>query len=249
MVTFLTFLRDYEMVGYYVLGLIALWYLSRFLVAQVRLAKTNFGLERELYQGQRNGAAGRFVLSVLAGAGIYLAVQYGLPEAQRAERIRIEANAVNLPTLTLTPTPYAFHGVDISGCSNPRATILQPKPGDTVSGKTTILIVADIPNFAYFIIELGTPEEPDVWVTLFSENLTGDQTAAAGGPSASTQAGPIPSPEIFQPATAEDPFSWTWDSSTVLPAVYHLRLTVMAANQKFPPPCVVPIQVLAPSPG
>lgn len=249
MVTFLKFLQDYEMVWYYVLGLVALWYLSRFLVTQVRLAKTNFGLERELFQGQRNGAAGRLVLVVLAGSGIFLAVRYGLPEAQRAEQIRMEADMVNLPTITLTPTPFELFGVDVSGCSNPNATILQPKPGDTVSGKTSILIVADIPNFAYFIIELGTPDEPDVWVTLFSENLVGNQPATAGGPSASTPAGPVPSPESFQPATAEEPFSWTWDSSTVLPAVYHLRLTVMAADQKYPPPCVVPIQVLAPSPG
>ena len=231
------------MVWYYVLGLLALWYLSRLLVTQVRLAKTNFGLERELFQGQRNGAAGRLALAILAGTGIYLAVRYGLPEAQRAEQIRREANLVNLPTITLTPTPFELFGVDVSGCSNPNATILQPKPGDTVSGKTAILIVADIPNFAYFIIELGTPEEPDAWVTLYSENLVENQPAAAEGSSAST---PAPLPEIFQPATAEEPFSWTWDSSTVLPSVYHLRLTVMAANQKHPPPCVVPIQVLAP---
>jgi hypothetical protein len=46
MLAFLLFLRDYEMVWFYVLGLAALWYLYRFLAAQVRLIRTNFGLER-----------------------------------------------------------------------------------------------------------------------------------------------------------------------------------------------------------
>ncbi len=82
----------------------------------------------------------------------------------------------------------------------------------------TLRIVADIANFAFYKIELGTPNEPDLWVTLYNNN---------------------------EPAPEEEPFSWTWDSATVIPGVYHLRLTVMKADLKFPPPCVVPVQVLS----
>ncbi len=221
MVTFLTFLQDYEMVAFYLLGLIGLRYLYLFIVAQFRLSKAKFGLEQELFQGQRNGAVGKFLLTVLAGIGIYLAVQYGLPEAQRVERIRAIANAVNLPTITPSPTPLELFGVDVSGCQNPKATILSPQPGAAVKGKVTIQIVASIPDFAFYKIELGIPDEPDAWVTLFNEN---------------------------QSATSEEPFSWTWDSSTVSPGVYHLRLTVMAADLTYPPQCLVPIQVLATEP-
>jgi hypothetical protein len=245
MLTFLLFLRDYEMVWFYVLGLAALWYLYRFLAAQVRLIRTNFGLERELFAGRRNGAAGRLILVGLAGAGIFLAVNYGLPEAERAERLRRDTGAVDLPTITPTSTPFELFGVDVSGCANPKATILQPKPGDAVTGKTDILIVADIPDFAFFLLELGRPDEPDNWVTLFSENLVENQPATVEGSSST----PAAVPGLFLPATAEEPFSWTWNSSTVTPGVYHLRLTVMAVNQKYPPPCVVPIQVLAQPPG
>ena len=219
MVTFLTFLRDYEMVWYYLMGLLALWYLYHFLAAQVRLAKANFGLERELLQGQRNAAAGKFLLAILLAVGLYLAVQYGLPEAQRVERIRNEASAVTLPTITPSPTPMELFGVDVSGCNNPNAKILQPRPGEAVKGKVTIQIIAEIPNFAFYKIELGRPDEPDVWITLFNNN---------------------------EAATEEQPFSWSWDSATISPGVYHLRMTVFAADETFPPPCVVPIQVLAP---
>ncbi len=85
----------------------------------------------------------------------------------------------------------------------------------------TLRIVADITNFAFYKIELGTPDEPDLWIPIFSNN---------------------------EPAPEEEPFSWTWDSATVVPGVYHLRLTVMRADLTFPSPCVVPIQVLSTEP-
>jgi hypothetical protein len=239
MLAFLEFLQDYEMVCYYLLGLAALWYLFRFVSAQVRLINAKFGLEREILQSQRNGAAGRLLLLALGAAAVFLSIRYGLPEAQKAEALRNNAGAASLPTATPTPTPFILFNVDVSGCVNPKATILRPKPADTVTGDTEVRIVADIPDFAYFVLELGRPDEPDVWVILFTGNLVDD----------SSQGTPSATEGLHLPATAEEPFSWIWDSSTVLPGVYHLRLTVVAADQDFPPPCVIPIQVLAPPLG
>ncbi|MGB7538680.1 MAG: hypothetical protein WBM17_09090 [Anaerolineales bacterium] len=221
MVAFLTFLQDYEMVVYYVAGLLALRYIYLFAAAQVRIPTTAFGLERELFVGRRNGAIGTFALIIGLAVGVHLAVRYGLPEAQRVEQIRINANAINLPTITPTPTPLVLFGVDVSGCNNPKARILEPRPGEAVRGKVTLRIVAEISNFAFYKIELGTPDEPDLWVTLFNNN---------------------------EPAPEKEPFSWTWDSATVVPGVYHLRLTVLEADLTFPPPCVVPVQVLSAGP-
>jgi hypothetical protein len=217
MVAFLTFLQDYEMVLNYLLGLVALWYAYHFLAAQVRLAKSKFGLERELFQDQRNAALGRLALILLAAAGIYAAVKYGLPEAQRVERLRAEAVAVNLPTITPTPTPLELFGIDVSGCNNPQARIVRPSPGEAVKGKVEILIVADIANFAFYKLELYRSDEPEALIPLFSDDVA---------------------------ATEEEPHSWTWDSSTVTPGVYHLQLTVLDAELNFPKPCVVPLQVL-----
>jgi hypothetical protein len=221
MVTFLTFLQDYEMVWYYLMGLIALWYAYRFLAAQVRLAKSKFGLERELFQGQRNAAFGRLALVLLAAGGMYAAVRYGLPEAQRIERLRAKAGAVNLPTITPTPTPLELFGIDVSGCNNPQARIVSPRPGEAVKGKVEIVIVADIENFAFYRLELYRSDEPDALVTLFNDDVA---------------------------AAEAEPYSWTWDSSTVTPGVYHLQLTVLDAELDFPKPCVVPIQVLEEGP-
>jgi hypothetical protein len=219
MVAFLTFLREYEMVAYYLLGLIALRYLLLFVSAQVRLSKSSFGLEQELFQGRRNGAAGKFLLVVGAAVGIHLAVQYGLPEARRFEQLQLAENAQALPTITPTPTPYELFGVDVSGCGNQQARLLAPQPGEAVQGKVPVRIVANIANFAYYTIELGRPDEPDVWVPLFNNN---------------------------EAATEDEPYVWEWNSATVTPGVYHLRLTVYAADLTAEVPCIVPIQVLAP---
>ncbi len=107
-VAFLTFLQAYEMVVYYLAALVGLYNLYRFIAAQVRLSKTAFGLESELLIGRRNGAALALLLIFALAAGIYLAVRYGLPEAQRVEQVRINANAVNLPTITPNSDPVDF---------------------------------------------------------------------------------------------------------------------------------------------
>jgi|WetSurMetagenome_2_1015567.scaffolds.fasta_scaffold41373_2 hypothetical protein len=222
MVTLLTFLQDYEMVTYYLAVMVSLWHAYHFVAAQVRLSKSPFGLERELNQGRRNRAAATILLVGAAVAGIHFAVRYGLPEAQRVERLRINANAVDLPTITPSPTPLVLFGVDVSGCDkriNPQARLLEPKPGQAVKGKVTVRIVADISNFTFYTLELGSPDEPDLWVPLYSNN---------------------------EAAPEDEPFEWVWDSARFLPGVYHLRLTVMKADLTFPQPCVVPLQVLAP---
>jgi len=221
MMTFLKFLRDYEFAFYYLLGLISLRFIYLLITAQIQLSKTIFGLERQLFLGRRTGALGRLALEAVIVGAIYAAVHIALPQAQSAEQIRQAAIAAHQPTPTLTATPMEQFGVDISGCTNTEATIVQPKPGDAVKGKISIQITADITNFAFYKIELSRADEPDVWSTLYNDNNA---------------------------ATAAEPFSWTWDSATVPPGVYHLRLTVMAADLTFPTPCVVPIQVLSPSP-
>jgi hypothetical protein len=221
MLTFLTFLRDYEIAGYYLLGLISLRYIYLFIAAQIRLSKTIFGLERQLFLGRRTGALGRLALIAVIAGAVYAAVHIGLPQAQSAEQTRLAAIAAHQPAATLTPTPMEQFGVDVSGCTNAQATIQLPKPGDAVKGKVPIRITADIPNFAFYKIELGRPDEQDVWTTLFNDNNA---------------------------ATVAEPYTWTWDSTTVPPGVYHLRLTVLAADLTFPTPCIVPVQVLAPGP-
>jgi hypothetical protein len=141
-----------------------------------------------------------------------------LPETIRQEEVRA-AGETTQPTAVPSPTPYVLFGVDISGCANPKATILKPKPGDTVQGPVEIQLTASESQFAFYQIELGSPDSGDVWMTLFTSN-----TAITDG------------------------IGTTWDSSTMPPGVYHLRLVVMLRDGTSPRPCLVPIQILSPSP-
>jgi hypothetical protein len=221
MIAFLTFLHDYEIVFYYLLGLISLRFIYQLIAAQIQLSKTIFGLEHQLFLGRRTGALGRLALVAVIVGAIYSSVHAVLPQAQSAEQTRLAVISAHQPTPTLTPTPMQEFGVDVSGCTNTKAAILAPKPGDAVKGKIIIRLTADIPNFAFYKLELSRADEPDVWSTLYNDNTS---------------------------APEAQPASWTWDSATVPPGVYHLRLTVVAADLTYPTPCIVPIQVLSTTP-
>jgi hypothetical protein len=133
----------------------------------------------------------------------------------RKEQLGVGGDA-SQPTAVPTPTPYVLFGVDVSGCANPKATILEPKPGDTVQGPVEIQLTANVSQFAFYRIELGSPDSADVWMTLKTNN---------------------------KPIT--DAVGYTWDSSTMPPGVYHLRLVVVLRDGTSPRPCLVPIQVLS----
>lgn len=120
--------------------------------------------------------------------------------------------------VTPSPTPLILYGVDLSGCTNLHATIKSPTPGQTVQGNVEIRGSADIADFAFWKYELGNPQAADVWVTLKASN-----------------------------ARVTDGVLGPWDSTTVPPGVYQLRLTVTDSKGNSPKPCVVPIQVLSPS--
>jgi hypothetical protein len=216
MVAFLTFLRDFQYVGYFILAAVALRYLYRAGLLQIQLQKTLFGLERTLLERQRNANLGILFLLFVAGGALFGGATLLLPIAERAGTVQAAGIDSAQPTGVPSPTPFIVGGVDIGGCANPQATILAPKPGGTVQGKVDVQIVADINGFAFYTIELGSPDTPDLWMTLFTGN------------------------------TVLNGKAFTWDSSTMPPGVYHLRLRVVAGTGDSPKPCIVPVQVLSP---
>jgi hypothetical protein len=218
MLPFLNLLKDGEYVVYFTLGVISLRFFYHAAEIQLRLRKSIFGLERQLLQGQRNGAVGVCMLLALTAATVYGGVHYLLPEILRKEQTA-GAGGAAVATPVPSPTPYLFGGVDISGCANPKATILEPKPGDTVRGPVDIRLTANMSQFAFYRIEVGSPDSADVWMTLNTDNQSRNNEVG-----------------------------YTWDSSTMPPGVYHLRLVVTLRDGTSPRPCVIPIQVLSTAP-
>jgi hypothetical protein len=123
------------------------------------------------------------------------------------------------PQPTPSPTAFVLFGVDLSGCANPRATLTSPTPGQAVQGDVQLRGSANIDQFAFYKYELSNPEVGDVWVTLAASN-----------------------------APVTNDVLGVWDSTTVPPGVYHLRLVVTDSRGNSPRACIVPIQVLASAP-
>lgn len=65
---------------------------------------------------------------------------------------------------TITPVPLAG-----GGCSNPDATITSPLPGAILGGEVEVLGTADVPNFAFYALEVSTLG--DNWLTVFTADV------------------------------------------------------------------------------
>ena len=128
----------------------------------------------------------------------------------------VRTTGSSAPQPAPSPTAFVLFGVDLSGCANPRATITLPTPGQAVQGEVELRGSANIDQFAFYKYELSNPEAGEVWVTLAASN---------------------------SPVT-EDVLGM-WDSTTVPPGVYHLRLIVTDSQGNSPRACIVPVQVLA----
>ena len=119
-----------------------------------------------------------------------------------------------LPTPTETPTPKAAVAPPPQ-CPNPAARLTAPGAGATVSGVVQFTGTANVENFQYYKLELGVGPSPTEWAFLFSR-----ETPVVDGPLGS------------------------WDSSTVSPGTYTIRLVVVDRTGNYPPPCQVTLQVV-----
>jgi hypothetical protein len=112
-----------------------------------------------------------------------------------------------IPTATpVPPTPI---------CPNPEVQITSPGMDAILNGPVQILGRANIPNFQYYKVEVGSGENPTSW-SIFSDI---HKSPIAGG------------------------LLDIWDPSGYPPGVYKLRLTVVDNTGNYPLPCEVRVIV------
>jgi hypothetical protein len=90
----------------------------------------------------------------------------------------LNAPALNLaaddgPTATPTPVPSAtpiLSGdrivVDSSGCGGPGLKITKPESGENIAGAYEIRGTANLPNFAFYKVEISNASTSGTWVTV-----------------------------------------------------------------------------------
>jgi hypothetical protein len=216
MLSALILLQQIEIIIYILLAVISVRYVVDWIRIHSRMRKSIFGLEKEIMLQRQASAATAILMILITASVVFLAINYALPEVRRVNAAQVAVAAAKI-TPTPSPTPWMVDNVDISGCTNLHATISNPRPGDTVEGKVEIRGTVDIDQFTFFKIELGKPDIPDVWNTLFTQNTPALKSVL-----------------------------YTWDTTIWDPGVYHLRLVVQLRDNSTIKPCVVPVQVLAP---
>ena len=218
---------------YVILALAGLVYIRKFILSWEELRKAAFGLERESAQSSLNQSAGMLVLLFLMAVAVFVLVSFIAPSFPASNPLLTPTmDLLASPTTTLigetseeileTPTAEAMDqtatvGVVGEGCVPGQIMLSEPVDGTEISGVIIVKGTADIQNFGFYKYELARPGET-VWLTI--------------------QAGRdiIRESELGQ-----------WDTRTLAPGDYMLRLVITDNQGESLEPCVIRVQVNNPS--
>jgi hypothetical protein len=226
----LRFLREHELWAYIILGALALLEIRKFALGWGELRGAAFGLERANAQARINGAASLLVLYLMLGVGVFMLVSFVIPLVPEAAPLPTPTlNLLATPTITLaapggqatpaaTPLPTFMGTPGGEGCVPGQIAFIFPTDGAVVSGKFEVKGSANIPNFGFYKYEVARPGDA-IWMTL--------------------QAGNTP---------VTDGRLGEWDTSTLPPDEYLLRLVVADNQNVAMPACQVRVRVVAPTP-
>ena len=229
----LRFFRTYEMWMYVILALAGLVYIRKFILSWEDLRRAAFGLERESAQSSLNQSAGMLVLLFLMAVAVFVLVSFVAPSFPASNPlITPTMDLLASPTTTLvvegteealtTPTIEAMTqtatvGVVGEGCVPGQIMLSEPVDGTEINGVIVVKGTTDIQNFGFYKYELARPGET-IWLTI----QAGRDIIREG--------------ELGQ-----------WDTRTLAPGDYMLRLVVTDNQGESLEPCVIRVHVNNPS--
>ncbi|MGD2156042.1 MAG: hypothetical protein PVG14_09755 [Anaerolineales bacterium] len=222
----LRFLRNNEIFIYLGLGVIAVWYIRKFILAWEELRSAAFGLERESAQGHLNRAASMLVFILVLAVVEFAAVSFVAPAVPGSTPLftptidLLATPSVTLPDSMLeavASSPQPTVQLEGSECIPGEININSPQNEETVRDIVEITGSVDVPNFGFYKFEMSTPGS-STWLTI--------------------QAG--------ETITQEGKLGF-WDTTRLTPGDYALRLIVTDNEGNILDPCVVRVRVAAPS--
>jgi len=229
----LSFFRTYEMWMYVILALAGVIYIRRFILAWEELRRAAFGLERESAQSHLNQSAGMLVLLFVMAVAIFVIVSFVAPAFPASVPLQT-------PTMDLLASPsstlesensqeeLATQTVDLlsltatvqvigEGCVPGQIMLTDPVDRSEISGVIIIEGTADVQNFGFYKYEVARPGET-VWQTIQAGRDIKQQS------------------ELGQ-----------WDTRTMAPGDYMLRLVIVDNQGESLEPCVIRVNVNNPS--
>ncbi len=221
----LQFFQNAEIVIYVILSLLALWQLRKFVLAWNELRGAIFGLEREAAQSRVNQAAAFLVLVIIMAVLEFTLVSIVIPSMPTiSPRPTATLDLLATPTTTLVatsavgeeggPTPTPSELPAAEGCTPGQVNLVGPLNGDLVTGTITLYGTANIPNFGFYTYEVARPGET-VWLPL----------------------------QVGRQPVVNDALG-VWDTATLEPGDYLLRLVVNDNVGISMTPCAIQVRVV-----
>ncbi|HSB67592.1 MAG TPA: hypothetical protein VLD65_13525 [Anaerolineales bacterium] len=221
----LQFFRDYEIWIYVLLGIFALWQVRKFALAWEELRGAFFGLEREAAQSRVNSAATMVVILILMAVAEFTLVTFVIPTVPGANPLpTLTLNLLATPTTTLpvptqkpggTPeaTPTPGELPAAEGCVAGQVNLTSPLNGNRISGSVSVEGSADATNFGFYTLQIARPGDT-IWLPIV----------------------------VGQQAVKSDVLG-TWETSTLTPGEYLLRLVVTDNIGTELTPCAIQVTV------
>ncbi len=166
----LALLAEHERLVYGLLGLAALACLGLVWLALRRVEITPFGLEKNLARRRLNLALTGVLMCLALAAALYVLNRYITPALDRTPTpLPPELQ----PTARPTATPIQSAGplrVDSSTCDRDTVNLSRPAPGERITGEFNVIGTANVPNLAFYKIEVSGAATSGAWVTLIVGN-------------------------------------------------------------------------------
>jgi hypothetical protein len=219
------FLATYEGLIYILLALGGLFAFRWLWKSWRELHASVFGLEREFAMRRLGQALTVSLLILVMFFGELFMASFVVPALPSLDLLatptmdilsQTQGALSASPAISLTALSPASDTSSTSGCIPEQLILTSPEPGQEVSGTITLVGTVDIPDFGFYKYEVSK-QGADTWATI-----------SAGR--AIVQNGDV----------------GFWDTSTLTPGDYQLRLLVTDSQGRSYPPCVVPVRVSAP---
>jgi hypothetical protein len=220
------FLSKYEVLIYIVLAIGGLFAFRLLLKAWSEWRKSVYTLEREFALHRMSQAIASVILILFLFFGELTTVSFVIPSLPASFFI-------STPTIDVLATPTGTISAELatqialtprpvptlgntSGCVADKLMITSPKPGSQISGSVDLTGTVDIPDFGFYKYEVA-PLNTDTWATIAANRK------------------PVDNGSLGQ-----------WDTTTLTPGDYQLRLVVINTQGQSLPPCIIPLRVSAP---
>jgi hypothetical protein len=221
----LQFFRAYEIWIYIILGVLAVWQVRKFAIAWEELRGAFFGMERDAAQSRVNSAATMVVLLIIMAVTEFTVVTFVVPTVPGANPLPTTTlDLLATPTTTLPPpiqnpnetpgvTPTPSEVAAAEGCVAGQVNLTSPLNGARIKGSIIIQGSANTPNFGFYTLQIAHPGDA-IWLPI----------------------------QVGQ-KTIKNEALGSWDTSTLTPGAYMLKLVVTDNVGNVLTPCAIQVTV------